>query len=67
MRQKKNPYGLVYFKGLKDIIIASIMKGCSGKPDNRIFAYGESPRSIDLIIEGIDLVTKIISQLDVKK
>lgn len=73
MLQKKNSYGLSYFKGLTGLIIgrspglALIKKDCSRQPDNRIFAYRELPRSIDLIIEGIDLVSEIISQLNVKK
>ena len=73
MLKKKNTHGLAYFKGLKDLIIgrssglASIIKGCSGQPDNRIFSYGELTHSIDLIIEGMDLVSEIILQLDFKK
>ena len=71
MPQKKNPYGLSYFRGLTGLLIgrycsiSSIMKTTSGQPDNRIFAYGELPESIELCTKGLKLFAAIISSLRV--
>jgi argininosuccinate lyase len=71
MPQKKNPYGLSYFRGLTGLLIgrycsiSSIMKSTSGQPDNRIFAHGELPDSFDLCTKGINLFAAIISSLRV--
>ncbi|WP_185967255.1 argininosuccinate lyase [Legionella israelensis] len=73
MPQKKNPYGLSYFRGLTGLIIgrltgqASILKAISGQPDNRIFTYGDLPRSIDMVTDGIKLISAIIHDLKVNK
>lgn len=73
MPQKKNPYCLSFFRGLTGLIIgrstgiASIQKAVSGQPDNRIFTYGELPRSIDMCIDGIKLIGSIIKSMKVNK
>jgi argininosuccinate lyase len=73
MPQKKNPYGLTYFRGLTGLLIgkangmSTILKAVSGQPDNRIFAYGELPRAIDLCADGFNLIGSIIGGMKVNK
>jgi argininosuccinate lyase len=72
MPQKKNPYGLAYFRGLTGLMIgrsagvASIQKTTSGQPDSRIFAYGEIPESLSLCGSAVQLVASAVGTMEVK-
>ncbi|MBH0067363.1 argininosuccinate lyase [Pseudoalteromonas sp. NZS100] len=66
MPQKKNPYGLAFirgqarsFNGVMSAVL-STNQTISGQPDNRLYAYGEIPRSIDYAIQCVDLFAGIL-------
>jgi argininosuccinate lyase len=71
MPQKKNPYSLAFVRGAAGMLIgrlasmAAVGKTVSGQPDNRIFAYGEVPRSVDLAIQSARLLTGVVKTLTV--
>ncbi|WP_372365645.1 argininosuccinate lyase [Candidatus Uabimicrobium sp. HlEnr_7] len=71
MPQKKNPYGLAYIRGLTGWLVGetsslgAALKGTSGQPDNRIFAYGKTPESYDSGIKALRLLAKIIDSFTV--
>lgn len=73
MPQKKNPYGLAYFRGLTSTIIGllssypALGKVMSGNPDSRIFIYGSLPRAIHKTTKAIDLLKVIISTAQFNK
>ena len=73
MPQKKNPYGLAYFRGLTSTIIGllasypALGKVMSGNPDSRIFIYGSLPRAIHKTTKAIDLLKIIISTAQFNK
>jgi argininosuccinate lyase len=71
MPQKKNPYSLAFVRGVAGVLIgqstamACVGKTISGQPDNRIFAYGDVPKSIDLAIQAARLMAGVIRTLSV--
>src|SRR5262245_2928348 len=71
MPHKKNPYSLAFVRGVAGMMIgrlasmASVGKTPSAQVDNRIFAYGEVPRSLDLAIETVRLMAGVIRGLSV--
>jgi argininosuccinate lyase len=71
MPHKKNPYSLAFVRGVAGVMIgrlasmASVGKTPSAQVDNRIFAYGEVPRSLDLTIEAVRLMAGVIRGLSV--
>jgi argininosuccinate lyase len=71
MPQKKNPYSLAFIRGVAGILIgqmtamACVGKTVSGQPDNRIFAYGDIPNSLDLAIRSVRLMAGVVKTLSV--
>jgi len=71
MPQKKNPYSLAYVRGVAGLAIgrlasmASVAKTPSAQVDNRIFAHGEVPRTLDLTIDSARLMAGVIGALSV--
>jgi len=71
MPQKKNPYSLAYVRGVAGLMIgrltsmASVGKTPSAQVDNRIFAYGEIPRSLDMTVDAVRLMAGVIGGLTV--
>lgn len=69
MPQKKNPYSLSFIRGVTGVLsgqlvaMVNVGKTPSGQPDNRIFAYGDVPKTIDLAIKTITLMTGVVSSL----
>lgn len=69
MPQKKNPYSLTYVRGLTNVTIgqmvamANVGRTPTGQPDNRIFAYGDVPRSLDQTIEAVRLMDGVMRTL----
>lgn len=69
MPQKKNPYSLAFVRGVAGEMIgrlasmASVGKTPSAQVDNRIFAYGEVPRSLDLASQTVRLMAGVVSGL----
>jgi len=66
MPQKKNPYGLTYIRaltnkliGIQTMVVAT-QRTPTGQIDSRLFIYGEIPRALNLSIEGVCLLTKIL-------
>jgi argininosuccinate lyase len=66
MPQKKNPYSLAYMRGVCGESIGALAamtavgKTPSGQIDNRIFAYGDVPRTLDSAIGALHLMTGIL-------
>jgi len=73
MPQKKNPYPLAYFRGLTNSFLGKLTssvsygKVFSGNPDSRIFAYIDIPESLELSIEVIPLISKVIEEMEINK
>lgn len=71
MPQKKNPYSLAFVRGVAGVLIgqltamAGVGKTMSGQPDNRIFAYGDVPRSLNLAIRTVRLMAGVMRTLSV--
>jgi argininosuccinate lyase len=71
MPQKKNPYSLAFVRGVAGVMIgrqasmASVGKTPSAQVDNRIFAYGEVPRSLDLCHDAVRLMAGVMAGLSV--
>ena len=71
MPQKKNPYSLAFIRGVAGVLtgqltaMANVGRTVSGQPDNRIFTYGDVPRSIDLAIQTARLMNGIIRTLKI--
>ena len=71
MPQKKNPYSLAFVRGVAGVLIgqmtamANVGRTVSGQPDNRIFAYGDVPRALDLAIQTVHLMTGVMRTLSV--
>jgi argininosuccinate lyase len=71
MPQKKNPYSLAYVRGVAGVLIgqmtamANVGRTISGQPDNRIFAYGDVPRALDLAVQTARLMTGVVKTLKV--
>jgi argininosuccinate lyase len=73
MPQKKNPYALAFVRGTASAMIgrlagvAALGRTPSGQVDNRIFAYGEVPRALDLATETARLMAGVLSGLAVDR
>src|SRR5437764_374013 len=73
MPQKKNPYALAFVRGVASATIgrlagaATLGRTPSGQMDNRIFAYGEVPRALDLAIETTRLMGAVLGGLAVNR
>jgi len=69
MPHKKNPYSLAYVRGVTGVEIgrlasmANVGKTPSAQVDNRIFAYGQVPRSLDTTIDTVRLMAAVIRGL----
>ncbi len=69
MPQKKNPYGLAYIRALANKVIGiqtmvvATQRTPTGQIDNRLFVYGEIPNALNMCIDGICLLTKILEGL----
>jgi len=66
MPQKKNPYSLAFLRGAASTLIgqmtamANVGRTISGQPDNRIFAYGEVPKALDLACQCAQLMAGVL-------
>ena len=73
MPQKKNPYALAFVRGVASATIgrlagaATLGRTPSGQMDNRIFAYGEVPRALDLATETTRLMGAVLGGLTVNR
>src|SRR5262249_40881149 len=73
MPQKKNPYALTFVRGVASATIgrlaaaATLGRTPSGQMDNRIFAYGEVPRALDLAKEPARLMGAVVAGLAVNR
>jgi argininosuccinate lyase len=73
MPQKKNPYSLAYLRGLAGESIghlaamAAVGKTPSGQIDNRMFAYGTIPRTLDHAADAVRLMADVLRGLVVNK
>ncbi len=71
MPHKKNPYSLAYVRGVAGVEIgrlaamANVGRTPSAQVDNRIFAYGEVPRSLDTTIDTVRLMAGVMGGLSV--
>jgi argininosuccinate lyase len=69
MPQKKNPYSLAFIRGMtgnllgRVVSMAAVAKSPSAQMDNRIFALGEVPRSLDMAIDATRLVAGVVGGL----
>ena len=69
MPQKKNPYALAFVRGIsgtmlgKMVSMAAVGKSPSAQMDNRIFAIGEVPRSLDAGIRTAKLLAEVVRGL----
>jgi argininosuccinate lyase len=66
MPQKKNPYALAFVRGTASSMIgrlaaaATLGRTPSGQVDNRIFAYGDVPRALDLATDTVRLMGAVL-------
>ncbi len=73
MPQKRNPYALSIVRGASGVLIGrlsgflAVIKTPSARSDNYIYAYGEVPRAIDLARRITELMTGVISTVDVNR
>jgi argininosuccinate lyase len=73
MPQKKNPYSLSYIRGAAGVLIgqmtamANVGRTPTGQPDNRIFAYGDIPRALDLAAQATRLMAGVVRTLTVNR
>lgn len=71
MPQKKNPYALTFVRGAAGTMIGrltglyAISRTPSAQVDNRLFAYGEVPRALDLTERVVELMAGLIAGLQV--
>jgi argininosuccinate lyase len=69
MPQKKNPYALAFVRGTASAMIGRLASAAmlgrtpSGQVDNRIFAYGDVPRSLDLATDTVRLMSAVLGGL----
>jgi argininosuccinate lyase len=69
MPQKKNPYALAFVRGAASqmlgrlVSVAAIGRSPSGQMDNRVFALGEVPRSLDRAVAVADLMAGVLGGL----
>jgi argininosuccinate lyase len=71
MPQKKNPYPLAFVRGAAGMAIGrvtemyAIARTPSAQPDNRLVAYGEVPRALDLTTRVVKLMAGLCASLQV--
>lgn len=71
MPQKKNPYALAFVRGAAGTMIGrvaglyAIARTPSAQVDNRLFAYGEVPRALDLTTRCVDLMAGLCRDIQV--
>lgn len=71
MPQKKNPYPLAFVRGAAGMAIGrvtelySIARTPSAQVDNRLMAYGEVPRALDLATRCVKLMAGVCASLQV--
>ena len=71
MPQKKNPYALAYIRGVSGQVMGKLTamavtgRTPSGQVDNRIFAYGEVPATLDLALEAVRLMAGVVASITV--
>lgn len=69
MPQKKNPYALAFIRGITGTMVGrlvsmtSVGKSPSAQMDNRIFALGEVPRSLDAGLRTTRLLAEVVRGL----
>jgi len=67
MPQKKNPYALVFVRGVAARLAgrlagaAVIARTATGQPDPRIFAQDEVPESLDLAEQSVSLMNEVLA------
>jgi argininosuccinate lyase len=73
MPQKKNPYALAFVRGAASTLTGRVASAAalgrtpSGQVDNRIFVYGEVPRSLALAGEATRLMGGVLEGLSVNR
>jgi len=69
MPQKKNPYSLAFVRGVAGTLtgqmvsMANIGRTMSGQPDNRIFAYGDIPKALELAEQTVQLMSGVVKTM----
>ncbi|GAC1393886.1 MAG: argininosuccinate lyase [Ktedonobacteraceae bacterium] len=69
MPQKKNPYALNYVRGATNELsgtltaVTALGRTPSGQVDNRVFAYGDVPRALELATGVVTLITDVVKGL----
>lgn len=69
MPQKKNPYALNYVRGATNELtgtltaLATLGRTPSGQVDNRVFAYGDVPRSLEMAAGVAILMADVLTHL----
>lgn len=69
MPQKKNPYSLAFIRGMTGAVtgrltsMTAVGKTPSAQMDNRIFALGEVPRTLDKAAETVELMAGVVGGL----
>lgn len=69
MPQKKNPYALTYVRGATNELsgtltaVTALGRTPSGQVDNRVFAYGDVPRSLELATDVVTLMADVVKGL----
>ncbi len=69
MPQKKNPYALNYIRGATNEVsgtlttIIALGRTPSGQVDNRVFAYGDVPRALELASGATSLMADVLKGL----
>ena len=69
MPQKKNPYSLAFIRGMTNasmgamVSMTAIGRSPSAQVDNRIFAVGEVPRTLDQALATVQLMAAVVRGL----
>jgi argininosuccinate lyase len=69
MPQKKNPYALAYVRGMTNstlgamVSMAAVGRSPSAQVDNRIFAIGEVPRTVDHAVGTVRLMAAVLRDM----
>lgn len=69
MPQKKNPYALNYVRGATNELsgtltaVTALGRTPSGQVDNRVFAYGDVPRALELASGAATLMADVVREL----
>ncbi len=67
MPQKKNPYALVFVRGVASRLIgrlagaAAVAKTATGQPDPRMFAQDEVPAALELAVQAASVLAEALS------